>query len=104
MDLRRVLVKGKFLLSAFALILPMSAAAQVAKPAATDLPDKLLRYEAFGGVDYSGANQVKSSSALIGGNVGLSAKLVKWFGATVDFGDYATSATNHGLVKPNQTT
>jgi len=86
----------------------MSAAAQVASPvanpAATDLPDKLLRYEAFGGVDYSGANQVKSSSALIGGNVGLSAKLVKWFGATVDFGDYATSATDHGLVKPNQTT
>jgi len=104
MDLRRVLVKGKFLLSAIALILPMSAAAQVAKPAATDLPDKLLRYEVFAGVDYSGANQVKSSSALIGGNGGLSAKLVKWFGATVDFGDYATSATSHGLVKPNQTT
>jgi len=104
MDLRRVLVKGKFLLSAFAVILPLSAAAQVAKPVAADAPDKLLRYEVFGGVDYSGDNEVKSSSALIGGNVGVSAKLVKWFGATVDFGDYASQATNNGLVKPNQTT
>ena len=97
-------MKGKFLLSAFALILPMSAAAQVAKPAATDVPDKLLRYEVFGGVDYSGDNEVKSASALIGGNVGVSAKLVKWFGATADFGDYGAQATDKGLVKPNQTT
>jgi hypothetical protein len=97
-------VKGKFLLSAFAVILPVSAAAQVAKPVATDVPDKLLRYEVFGGVDYSGDNQVKSASALIGGNVGASAKLVKWFGATADFGDYSTQASDKGLVKPNQTT
>jgi len=100
-------VKGSFLLSAFLLLLPIAAAAQVTRPAATaaqDAPDVFLRYEAFGGVDYSGANQVKSSAALIGGNVGVSAKLVKWFGGTVDFGDYATAATNNGLVKPNQTT
>lgn len=86
----------------------MSAAAQVAspvaRPAATDLPDKLLRYEVFAGADYSGDNQVKSASALIGGNGGVSAKLVKWFGATADFGDYSAQATNNGLVKPNQTT
>ena len=97
-------MKGTFLLSAFALILPISAAAQVAKPVAADVPDKLLRYEVFAGADYSGDNQVKSASALIGGNVGVSAKLVKWFGASVDFGDYGVQATNHGLVKPNQTT
>lgn len=131
-------MKGTFLL--FALLLPMSVAAQAsspaanlmassgpnaesnfessslagpaaqpaaqstAKPVAADLPEKLLRYEVFAGVDYSGDNQVKSASALIGGNVGLSAKLVKWFGATVDFGDYGKQATSVGLVKPNQTT
>jgi hypothetical protein len=98
------LVKGKFLLSAFAMLMPMAVAGQVAKPAATDVPDKLSRYEVFGGVDYSGANQVKSSSALIGFNVGGSAKLVKWFGATADFGDYLASASSNGLVKPTQTT
>jgi len=117
-------VKGTFLLSAFALLLPISTAAQVAnqpvsslassaaqpaaqatsKPADTDVPGKLLRYEVFAGADYSGDNQVKSASALIGGNVGVSAKLVKWFGATVDFGDYGVQATSLGLVKPTQTT
>lgn len=97
-------MKGSFLLAAFALILPVSAAAQVAKPVATDVPDKLLRYEVFAGADYSGDNQVKSASALIGFNVGASAKLVKWFGGTVDFGDYLAQATNKGLVKPTITT
>lgn len=97
-------MKGKFLLSVFAVVLPISAAAQVAKPVATDVPDKLMRYEVFAGVDYSGDNNVKSASALIGGNGGVSAKLAKWFGATVDFGDYGVQATSHGLVKPNQTT
>jgi hypothetical protein len=103
MDLRRFLMKGKFLLSAFAFLLPMSLAAQVAKPAADTAP-AFNRYEVFAGVDYMAANQVKSSSALIGGNGGVSAKLVKWFGGTVDFGDYPASATSHGLVKPNVTT
>jgi hypothetical protein len=103
MDLRRSLVKGKFLLSVFAFLLPMSLVAQVAKPAADTAP-AFNRYEVFAGVDYSGANQVKSSSALIGGNGGLSAKLVKWFGGTVDFGDYGVSATSNGLVKPTVTT
>ena len=97
-------MKGKFLLSAFALLMPMSLAAQVAKPTATDAAAPFYRYEAFAGVDYMGANQVKSSSALIGGNGGVSAKLKNWFGATVDFGDYPTSATSHGLVKPTVTT
>jgi opacity protein-like surface antigen len=104
MDLRRSLVKGKFLLSVFAFLLPMSLAAQVvAKPAADTAP-AFNRYEVFAGVDYMAANQVKSSSALIGGNGGVSAKLVKWFGGTVDFGDYSASATSHGLVKPSVTT
>jgi opacity protein-like surface antigen len=103
MDLRRVLVKGKFLLSVLAFVLPMSLAAQVAKPT-VDVVPAFQRYEVFAGVDYMAANQVKSSSALIGGNGGVSAKLVKWFGGTVDFGDYPTSATSHGLVKPSVTT
>lgn len=97
-------MKGKFLLSAFALLAPMSLVAQVTKPTTNDAPAPFYRYEAFAGVDYMGANQVKSSSALIGGNGGVSAKLRKWFGATVDFGDYPTSATSHGLVKPTVTT
>jgi hypothetical protein len=104
MDLRRSLVKGKFLLSAFALLLPMSVAGQVARPTTNDAPAPFYRYEVFAGADYMGANQVKSSSALIGGNGGASAKLKPWFGATVDFGDYPASATSHGLVKPTVTT
>jgi hypothetical protein len=104
MDLRRSLVKGKFLLSVFAFALPMSLAAQVAKPTAADAAPAFNRYEVFAGADYIGDNQVKSSSALIGFNVGASAKLVKWFGGTVDFGDYPVSATSNGLVKPTVTT
>jgi opacity protein-like surface antigen len=104
MDLRRSLVKGKFLLSVFAFALPLSLAGQVAKPTTADTAPAFNRYEIFAGVDYMGANQVKSSSALIGGNVGVSAKLTKWFGGTVDFGDYGASATSNGLVKPNATT
>jgi hypothetical protein len=104
MDLRRVLVKGKFLLSVSAFLLPMSLAGQVAKPAAPDTAPALQRYEVFAGVDYIGANQVKSSSALIGGNGGASAKLAKWFGGVVDFGDYGVSATSNGLQKPTVTT
>lgn len=94
-------MKGKFLLSAFALFLPVSLSAQVAKPAAADTAPAFTRYEVFGGADYSSANQVKSSSALIGGNVGASAKLAKWFGGAVDFGEYGDS---HGLVSPTVTT
>ena len=95
-------MKGKLLLSVFAL-LPVSLLGQVNK-AAVDAPPELQRYEIFAGVDYSSANQVKSSSALIGGNVGADAKLKKWFGGTVDFGDYGISATSNGLLKPTVTT
>jgi hypothetical protein len=94
------LVKGTFFLSVFAL-LPLSLAAQVAKPAAADTAPEFTRYEVFAGADYSAANQVKSSSALIGGNVGADAKLKKWFGGVVDFGDYTDS---HGLATPTVTT
>jgi hypothetical protein len=103
--LRRVLVKGKFLLSAFAscalaLGFSMSSAAQVAKPA-TDAVAELQRYEAYVTAAYSSANQVKGSSALIGFNAGVDAKLKKWFGGTVDFGQYANST---GVAKPTVTT
>jgi hypothetical protein len=100
MDLRRSLVKGKFFLAAFAL-LPMSLFGQVAKPAAADTAPEFARYEIFAGANYSGANQVKSSSALVGFNVGGDAKLRKWFGAVADFGQYGDS---HGLVSPTVTT
>ena len=101
-------MKGKFLLSVVALLLCVSfpgleAAAQVAKPPAADVVT-FSRYEVYGAFAYSGANQVKSSSALLGVNVGAQAKLKKWFGANVDFGDYFASATSNGLVKPTMTT
>ncbi len=100
-------MKGKFLLFVVGGLVMASSVATVAsaqvaaKPLATDAPVELERYEAFAGAAYSSANQVKSSSALIGFNVGASAKLKKWFGGTVDFGQYANST---GRVKPNVTT
>jgi len=94
-------VKGKFLLSVFALVLPLSAAAQVNKPAAADTSLEFQRYEVYAAAAYSSANQAKGSSALIGFNVGADAKLKRWFGAAVDFGDYGLS---HGDVKPTVTT
>jgi hypothetical protein len=97
------LVKGTFLLSAVAMFLPMTLLGQVAKPT-TDAPPPLSKYEVFAGVDYSGANQVKGSSALIGFNVGGSAKLIKWFGATVDVGDYLSTASSNSHVSPTQVT
>ncbi len=98
-------MKGKFLLSVVALVLPMSMAAQVAKPAAAaDAPDAFYRYEAYANIAYSGDNQVKSASALLGINVGVQAKLKRWFGANVDFGDYFAQASDHGIVKPTVTT
>jgi opacity protein-like surface antigen len=99
------LVKGTFLLSAFVFVLPMTLSAQVAKPVAAETAPAFNRYEIFAGADYMGANQVvESSSALIGGNVGASAKLAKWFGGTVDFGDYPAQATSNGILKPTVTT
>jgi opacity protein-like surface antigen len=99
------LVKGKFLLSAFALFLPLSLAGQVAKPtgpvSAPDAAPVFARYEAFGGFAYSGANQVKGSSALLGFNLGAAAKLKPWFGGTVDFGQYQDSS---GVAKPTVST
>ena len=97
-------MKGKFLLSALVLLLPASIFGQTAKPTTPDTEPEFSRYEIFGGVDYSGANQVKGASALIGGNVGADAKLKKWFGGTVDFGDYGIQATSLGYEKPTVTT
>lgn len=93
-------MKGKFLLSVFALVLPVSMAAQVAKPA-NDTAKAFERYEVFAGAAYSSANQVKGSSALIGANVGVDAKLKRWFGGTADFGYYTGSS---GVAKPTVTT
>jgi len=94
-------VKGKFLLSVFAMLLPVSLAGQVAKPTAADTTVAFDRYEVFGGVAYSSANQVKGSSALIGFNLGADAKLRRWFGGTFDFGQYGHSS---GVAEPTVTT
>jgi hypothetical protein len=104
--LRRDLVKGKFLLSVVAVLLPVlficeGVSAQVAKPAAADSAVAFSRYQVYAAFAYSGANQVKSSSALLGADVGVQAKLKRWFGANVDFGDYTGSS---GMVKPTVTT
>ena len=98
------MVKGKFLLSVLGVLLPVSMAAQVAKPVATDSKVDFSRYEAYAAFAYSGADQVKSASALLGVNVGVQAKLKRWFGANADFGDYFAQATANGLVKPTVTT
>jgi len=103
-ELRRFLVKGKFLLSVFAFLLPVALSGQVAKPAADDTVNAFSKYEIFAGVDYSGANQVLGASALIGGNVGAEIKLKKWFGGTVDFGDYGINATSTAHASPTITT
>jgi hypothetical protein len=97
-------VKGKFLLSVFAFLLPVAVSGQVAKPAAVDTPNAFERYEVYAGADYSAANQVLGASALIGFNVGGEAKLRRWFGANVDFGDYLASATSHAQIHPTVTT
>jgi hypothetical protein len=89
-----------FAVSALALGFSMSSTAQVAKPA-TDAVVEFQRYEAYITAAYSSANQVKSSSALIGFNAGANAKLKKWFGGTADFGQYANST---GTAKPTVTT
>jgi opacity protein-like surface antigen len=98
------LVKGTFLLSVVAVLLPVSMAGQVAAKPAVDAGPEFSRYEAFAGAAYSSANQVKGSSALIGFNVGAAAKLKKWFGGTIDFGDYLTTATSQTHVNPTITT
>ena len=75
-----------------------------AKPAAAEAGPEFSRYEVFAGAAYSGANQVKGSSALIGFNAGAAAKLKKWFGGTVDFGDYLDAASSNTHVYPTVTT
>lgn len=94
-------MKGKFLLSVVAMLLPVSLAGQVTKPAAAGAAPEFERYEIYAGAAYSSANQVKGSSALVGFNVGGDAKLKKWFGANVDFGEYLASS---GVAKPTVTT
>jgi hypothetical protein len=98
-------VKGKFWLSVVAFALPVAfsgvtAVGQVAKPVA-EAANTFQRYELYGGVAYSSANQVKGSSALIGYNLGADAKLKKWFGGVADYGWYGASS---GVAKPTVTT
>ena len=96
-------MKGKFFLSIFALLLPVTFVGQVAKPIApaADAPSPLQRYGIFADFAYSSANQVKGSSSLIGFNVGVDAKFKKWVGGTAEFGQYSLGT---GMVKPTVTT
>ncbi len=95
---RRYRVKGKFLLFAIALGLPLAAAAQDSKPAAAPTFE---RYELGVSAAYSSANQAKGSSALVGGSAFADYKLKPWFGAEADFGYYGASYTS---VQPTMTT
>ena len=95
-------MKGKFLLSVLALLLPMSLGAQVAAPTRPDTGADFQRYEVYAAAAYSSANQVKSSSALIGGNAGVDMKWKKWFGGAADFGYYSFSSRS--TVQPTVTT
>ncbi len=74
------------------------------KASATALPEapaKVNHFDLSGSFAFSSANQVKSSSSLIGGAVALDLKLKPWFGGTVDGGYYGMS---HGLVHPTMYT
>lgn len=98
-------MKGKFLLSLAGVLLPASmmvqaAAAQVAPPAKPATTVDFSRYEAYGAFAYSGADQVTTTSALIGADVGAQVKLKRWFGANADFGWYGHST---GVEKPTVT-
>lgn len=98
-------MKGKFLLSIFALLLPVSLFGQDAKPATpADAAPVFYRHDVFVGFDYSSANQVLGSSALLGGNIGADIKLKPWFGGTADFGYYGANATSHSHTSANMTT
>ena len=99
------MVKGKFLLSLAGVLLPASlmvqvGAAQVAKPQQAPTTLDFSRYEAYGAFAYSGADQVTTTSALIGADVGVQYKLKRWFGANGDFGWYGNGT---GVQKPTVT-
>jgi opacity protein-like surface antigen len=96
-------VKGKFLLSVLGVLLPVSMAAQVAKPTQSTPSVDFSRYEVYGAFAYTGVNQVTSTSALLGVNVGVQAKLKRWFGANADFGDYFAQGSSNGIEKPTVT-
>ena len=101
-------MKGKFLLSLAGVLLPAAimvqpGAAQVAKPTQSAPTVDFSRYEAYAAFAYSGADQVTSTSALLGVNAGVQVKLKRWFGANADFGDYFAQASSRGLQKPTVT-
>ena len=97
------MVKGKFLLSVLGILLPVSVSAQVAKPTQSTSNVDFSRYEAYGAFAYSGVNQITSTSALLGVNIGVQAKLKRWFGANADFGDYFAQGSSRGIQKPTVT-
>jgi hypothetical protein len=96
-------LKSKFsftLLAAIAaVLLPMAAMSQADKPSAkasTDASDTPTRYAIFLGYGYTSLNQVPGSRyGLTGVTVSGTRDWGKYFGATVDIGDYS-HATNTG--------
>ncbi len=96
-------MKGKFVLAFLAMLLPSSMIAQVAAPAKDTAPD-FQKYEVYASAAYSGANQVKGSSALVGFDFGADARLKKYFGGAIDFGYYGFSPCCDPHVYPTVTT
>lgn len=83
-----------------------SSSSAPAKPHPTvsalpEAPARVNHFDLSGSFAFSSANQVKSSSSLIGASVALDGKLKPWFGGTADFGYYGMS---HGLVQPTMYT
>ncbi len=66
-----------------------------------EAPKPVEHFDLYLGPAFSSANQVKSSSSLIGVTVALDGKVKPWFGGTVDYGYYGLG---YGLVKPTMTT
>ena len=81
-----------------------SSSSTPAKPSATALPQAPAPVNHFylaASFAFSSANQVKSSSSLMGAAVSLDGKVKPWFGGTADFGYYGLG---YGLVQPTMYT
>ena len=109
-------MKRKFLIAMLALVaaatMPLAALCQVAparRSADTDQPEKVYKWEGYGGFAYTSLNNVNTSrSGLIGGKVGLTRDFGRYFGVTGEGAFYETSlsspAISDSVQKPTETT
>lgn len=109
-------MKRKFLISMLALVpaamMPVMAASQAA-PARTsadnDQPEKVYKWEAFGGFAYTSLNNVNTSrNGMIGAKFSLTRDWGRYFGVTGEGAFYPRSlsspAIENSTQKPNETT